>query len=325
MSSDPEILVGMLDHLVDEDFGRFQWYLWQDGALKGFRPIPKSKLKKLDRKDTVDEMYQTYSDRTLEVTKTVLEKMNMKGVWEKHFKKTISEPEGVRSAIDQSGDRQERVPQSNRTLSGEDENQTKDEGVDHGGEQMLKPDLRKYFSQLQLDENSMHTNLKLSNNNRKVTHVWEEQPYPDHLHRFDYWKQLLCRNDLSGRCYWEVEWSGDVSISVSYRGIRKKGDNDECRFGGNHQSWSLRCYDGRYYVCHNNRVTPIPSSSSSSSSSSSGRVAVYVDCPAGSLSFFRVSSDSLIHLYTFNTTFTQPLTAGFLLWFSGSSVSLCPV
>uniref|UniRef100_A0A672HN00 Pyrin domain-containing protein n=1 Tax=Salarias fasciatus TaxID=181472 RepID=A0A672HN00_SALFA len=93
MSSDPEILVGMLDHLVDEDFGRFQWYLWQDVALEGFRPIPKSKLKKLDRKDTVDEMYQTYSDRTLEVTKTVLEKMNMKGVWEKHFKKNISEPE----------------------------------------------------------------------------------------------------------------------------------------------------------------------------------------------------------------------------------------
>ncbi|MED6275516.1 hypothetical protein CHARACLAT_027277, partial [Characodon lateralis] len=55
------------------------------------------------------------------------------------------------------------------------------------------------------------------------------------------------------------------------------------------------------------------------------RVAVYVDCPAGILSFYRVSSDSLIHLHTFNTTFTEPLYAGFGLWSLGSSVcsSVC--
>ncbi|XP_029938458.1 NLR family CARD domain-containing protein 3-like [Salarias fasciatus] len=183
--------------------------------------------------------------------------------------------------------------------------------VDHGGQQWLKPGLRKYFSQLQLDENSMHRKLKLSNNNRKVTHVEEEQPYPHHPHRFDDWTyQLLCRNDLSGRCYWEVEWSGEVSISVSYRGIRRKGDSWECRFGMNHHSWSLWCDDTRYSVWHNKRETLLLSPPS-------GRVAVYVDCPAGSLSFFRVSSDSLIHLYTFNTTFTQPLYAGFTLWRSG--------
>ncbi|CAI5682229.1 unnamed protein product [Oreochromis niloticus] len=41
------------------------------------------------------------------------------------------------------------------------------------------------------------------------------------------------------------------------------------------------------------------------------RAAVYVDCPAGTLSFYRVSSDSLIHLHTFNTTFTEPLYPGF--------------
>uniref|UniRef100_A0A672FQ80 B30.2/SPRY domain-containing protein n=1 Tax=Salarias fasciatus TaxID=181472 RepID=A0A672FQ80_SALFA len=176
------------------------------------------------------------------------------------------------------------------------------------------------FSQLELDTKSVNRNLKLSNN-RKVTRVSEEQPYPDHPDRFDDCPQLLCRNILSGRCYWEVEWSGDVYISVSYRGIRRKGDSKECVFGGNDQSWSLICYDKGYYVRHNDRITP----TSSSSSSSSGRVGVYVDCPAGSLSFFRVSSDSLIHLYTFNTTFTQPLYAGFGFWSSGSSMSLCPL
>ncbi|XP_028254479.1 NACHT, LRR and PYD domains-containing protein 12-like [Parambassis ranga] len=185
--------------------------------------------------------------------------------------------------------------------------------VEHGGEQRLKPGLRKYFCQLEVDTNSVNTKLKLSDNNRKVTHVREKQPYPDHPDRFDWFPQLLCRNVLTGRCYWEVEWRGRVYISVSYRRIRRKGNSDDCMFGRNNQSWSLICSDRGYYVCHNNRGTSI------SSSSVSHRAAVYVDCPAGTLSFYRVSSDTLIHLHTFSTTFTQPLHAGFWLG-SGSSV-----
>ncbi|XP_038583517.1 NACHT, LRR and PYD domains-containing protein 3-like [Micropterus salmoides] len=195
--------------------------------------------------------------------------------------------------------------------------------VDHGGEQRLKPGLRKYLCELTLDTNTANRKLKLSDNNRKVTHV-EEQPYPDHPERFD-WPQLLCRNGLTGRCYWEVEWRGGVYISVSYRGIRRRGNSRDCLFGWNDQSWSLFCSDGRYSVWHNNRETVLPLCSSSSSSSSSNRAAVYVDCPAGSLSFYRVSSDTLIHLHTFNTTFTEPLYPGLGICFYGSSVSLCSV
>ncbi|XP_071323686.1 NLR family CARD domain-containing protein 3-like isoform X7 [Trachinotus anak] len=189
--------------------------------------------------------------------------------------------------------------------------------VDHGGPQRLRPGVRKYACELELDTNTVNRKLKLSDNNRKVTRVREDQSYPDHPDRFDPWPQLLCRNGLTGRCYWEVEWRGVVRISVSYRGIRGKGNSKDCVFGRNDQSWSLICsdYDG-YSVCHNNRETSI------SSSSVSHRVAVYVDCPAGSLSFYRVSSDSLIHLHTFNTTFTQPLYPGFRI-LPGSSVSLC--
>ncbi|XP_010786879.1 stonustoxin subunit beta-like [Notothenia coriiceps] len=149
----------------------------------------------------------------------------------------------------------------------------------------------------------------------------------------------MCREALTGRCYWEVERRGRVSISVTYRGIKRRGGvsisvtyrgisrrggREDCRFGRNDQSWSLSCSGGRYSVYHNNTVTHT-SSSSSSSSSSSGRVAVYLDHPAGSLSFYRVSSDTLIHLHTIRTTFTEPLYAGswVQLWFlsvSGSSV-----
>ncbi|XP_051798055.1 NLR family CARD domain-containing protein 3-like isoform X2 [Acanthochromis polyacanthus] len=189
------------------------------------------------------------------------------------------------------------------------------------GDRWLTPGLRKYSCQLTVDTNTVNRNLKLSDNNRKMTHVEkEDQSYPDHPDRFEYWEQLLCGTGLTGRCYWEVEWSGGVHISVSSRGIRRKGNSYDCRFGRNDQSWSLYCsyYDG-YSVIHNNRETSI------SSSSVSDRVSVYVDVPAGTLSFYRVSSDSLILLHTFNTTFTQPLYPGFGFYRSrsGSSVILC--
>ncbi|XP_040905174.1 NLR family CARD domain-containing protein 3-like, partial [Toxotes jaculatrix] len=196
--------------------------------------------------------------------------------------------------------------------------------VEAGGVQWLRPGLRKYFCELTIDTNTVNRKIKLSDNNRKVTRVEEDQSHPDHPDRFDQCPQLLCSNGLTGRCYWEVEWRGRVYISVSYRGVRRKGDRENCWFGENAQSWSLSCSDGGYSVCHNNTITPVSSSSSFSSSSSSvsDRVTVYVDCPAGSLSFYRVSSDSLIHLYTFNTTFTEPLCPGFGFWWFASSVSL---
>ncbi|XP_051234676.1 NLR family CARD domain-containing protein 3-like isoform X4 [Dicentrarchus labrax] len=192
--------------------------------------------------------------------------------------------------------------------------------VDHGGPQRLKPGVRKYVCEVELDTNTVNRELKLSDNNRKVTLVEDYQSYPDHPDRFDYWPQLLCRNCLTGRCYWEVGWRGRVSISVSYTGISRRGYSDDCVFGRNDQSWSLECSDYGYSLWHNKRKISI---SSSSSSSSYGRVAVYVDCPAGTLSFYSVYSDTLIHLHTFNTTFTEPVYPGFTFWSDSSSVSVC--
>ncbi|KAM3585132.1 uncharacterized protein V6R79_008598 [Siganus canaliculatus] len=195
--------------------------------------------------------------------------------------------------------------------------------VEPAGVQWLSPGLRKYSCQLTLDTNTVNRNLRLSNNNRTVTYVEKDQSYPDHPDRFDSCQQLLCTTGLTGRCYWEVEWSEGVRISVSYRRISRRGTRENCVFGQNAQSWSLDCDDDFYSVWHNKRKT-----SSSSYSSSSGRVGVYVDCPGGTLSFYRVSSDSLIHIHTINTKFTEPLYPGFGLWSwlgPGSSVSLCPL
>ncbi|XP_078103310.1 LOW QUALITY PROTEIN: uncharacterized protein LOC144515965 [Sander vitreus] len=179
--------------------------------------------------------------------------------------------------------------------------------VDHGGPQRLRPGLRKYAIELEVDTNTVHRKLKLSDNNRKVTGVREDQSYPDHPERFDVWIQLLCRDGLTGRCYWEVEWRGQINVAVSYRRISRRGENSA--FGHNDHSWRLHCSDdGRYFVWHKKKYISL------TTSSSSGRVAVYVDVPAGTLSFYTVSSDTLIHIYTFNTTVTETLYPGFLVW-----------
>ncbi|XP_053732164.1 NLR family CARD domain-containing protein 3-like [Synchiropus splendidus] len=189
--------------------------------------------------------------------------------------------------------------------------------VEHGGEQRLRPGLLKYVCPLTLDPDTAHRRLLLSNNNRTVRIVTEDQNTAEHPARFHKYHQLLCREALTGPCYWEVERRGTVDISVTYR--RNKGE-DEYLFGYDDQSWSLSCSDYRgYSVCYYGSFTEIWSSSDSQ------RVGVFVDCPAGSVSFYSLSSGARIHLHTFFTSFTGPLYAGFGLdWTSEtSSVTLC--
>nr|XP_046192877.1 NACHT, LRR and PYD domains-containing protein 3-like isoform X2 [Oncorhynchus gorbuscha] len=193
--------------------------------------------------------------------------------------------------------------------------------VEHGGENRMKPGLRKYACDLTLDPNTAHRLLSLTEENRKVTRSRETQPYPDHQERFEVWQQVLCRDGLTGRCYWEVEGSGGLAdIGVTYKGISRRGEGNDCVIGSNDKSWSLFCSDSSYTVRHNNvHITlDVPPSRSH-------RLGVYLDWPAGTLSFYRVSSDSLTHLYTFYTTFTEPLYPGFKVNDVDSSVSLCQV
>ncbi|KAK0150143.1 NACHT, LRR and PYD domains-containing protein 12 [Merluccius polli] len=159
---------------------------------------------------------------------------------------------------------------------------------------------------LTLDPKTAHRRLSLSEDHRKVMEVKEVQSHPDHPERFDSRSQVLCREGLTGRCYWEVERRGDVDIGVTYRGTTRRGEGGDSGLGLNNKSWSLHCYDGGYSAWYNGSPTSIPLPSSGST-----RVGVYVDRPAGSLSFYRVSpgvggsSHTLTHIHTFWTTFTQ--------------------
>uniref|UniRef100_A0A8C2C5N4 B30.2/SPRY domain-containing protein n=1 Tax=Cyprinus carpio TaxID=7962 RepID=A0A8C2C5N4_CYPCA len=188
--------------------------------------------------------------------------------------------------------------------------------VDHGGESRITAGLKKYACFLTLDPNTAHTKLILSEENREVTGVREKQPYPEHPDRFDVYPQVLCRESVCGRCYWEIEWSGHdgVFISVSYKSISRKGGN-KCVFGYNDQSWSLFCSPSSYSFRHNNIKTDLPVKPMSS------RIGVFVDHSAGTLSFYSVS-DTMSLIHTVQTTFTQPLYPGFGFYYE-SSVKLC--
>ncbi|KAM9495223.1 E3 ubiquitin/ISG15 ligase TRIM25-like [Clarias gariepinus] len=171
------------------------------------------------------------------------------------------------------------------------------------------------FCYLTLDPNTTHRNLILSEKNRAVRYSEREQQYSDHPERFDSCSQVLCKESVCGRCYWEVEWSSEsVSISVSYKDISRKGRGDECGFGYNNQSWNLWSSSSLSFY-HNNIKTDLTALSSSI-------IGVYVDPSAGTLSFYSIS-DTMKLLHRVHTTFTQPLYAGFGLDWSVSTVRLC--
>ncbi|XP_073803364.1 NLR family CARD domain-containing protein 3-like isoform X7 [Danio rerio] len=200
----------------------------------------------------------------------------------------------------------------------EDPNYTLDKlNLDHGGETRITAGPRKYVCFLTLDPNTAHTQLILSEENREVKSVRENQPYPHHPDRFDVHHQVLCRESVCGRCYWEIDWSGDygVCISVSYKSIRRKGRGRECVFGYNAQSWSLFCSSSSFSFWHNDTETDLPVKPLSR------RIGVFVDHSAGTLIFYNIYRDTMSLIHSVQTTFTEPLCAGFGLY-PGSSVKL---
>ncbi|XP_068075923.1 NLR family CARD domain-containing protein 3-like [Danio rerio] len=197
----------------------------------------------------------------------------------------------------------------------EDPNYTLDKlNLDHGGEKMIKAGPRKWACFLTLDPNTANDELILSEDDRKVTKVEEKQSYPDHPDRFEDHPQVLCRESVCGRCYWEIDWSGDyVSISVSYKSIIRKGYSEECWFGRNDQSWSLSFSPSSCSFRHNNTQIRLPVKSISR------RIGVFVDHSAGTLTFYNIYKDTMSLIHSVQTTFTQTLYPGFIVY-SGSSV-----
>ncbi|XP_067428512.1 tripartite motif-containing protein 16-like [Thunnus thynnus] len=190
-------------------------------------------------------------------------------------------------------------------------------------EPKTRAEFLKYSREITLDPNTSYTNLLLSEGNRKATYkshqtiasfMSQQQSYSSHPDRFTGYRQVLSRESLTGRCYWEVEWRGGVDVAVAYKNISRAGNSDECVFGRNNKSWSLYCNTNSYTFWFNKIQTPV-------SGPRSSRVGVYLDHRAGILSFYSVS-ETMTLLHRVQTTFTQPLYAG--LWISiEATAELC--
>ncbi|XP_003200157.2 NACHT, LRR and PYD domains-containing protein 3 [Danio rerio] len=181
------------------------------------------------------------------------------------------------------------------------------------GECRMKPGLRKYACQLTVDPNTIHPRLIVSNDNRTISETTEHQKYPVHPDRYTLYPQAMCREPLADRSYFEVKCTGGVSIGVAY----KTSDRTEDLMGFNNTFPSLMCLNGRIKLWQNNDVIhyELPVFAQSS------RVGVYVDQYQGSLSYYSICKDTLIHLHTHHTEFTSPLYIGFL-FMPDSSVTL---
>ncbi|XP_053185465.1 tripartite motif-containing protein 16-like [Scomber japonicus] len=177
----------------------------------------------------------------------------------------------------------------------------------------------RYSHEITLDPNTAHTYLLLSDGNRKAELTLQQQSYSSHPDRFTARWQVLSRESLTGRCYWEVEWSGTgVRVAVAYKNISRVGDSNECGFGRNDKSWALYYNNNSYEFWFNSISTTV-------SGPVSSRVGVYLDHRAGILSFYSVS-ETMTLLHRVQTTFTQPLYAGLWLCYDyGNSAELCKV
>ncbi|XP_054896563.1 tripartite motif-containing protein 16-like protein [Poeciliopsis prolifica] len=173
----------------------------------------------------------------------------------------------------------------------------------------------KYSQEITLNPNTANSHLLLSDGNRKATVLKQKQLYSDHPDRFTSWLQILSRESLTGRCYWEVEWKGRrVDIAASYKSISRAGNLDDCEFRSNYKSWSLYCDRNGYTFWHNRIKTPV-------SGPVSSRVGVYLDHRAGTMSFYSVSGTMTL-LHRVQATFTEPLLAGVGFYKDGISAEL---
>ncbi|XP_070775271.1 tripartite motif-containing protein 16-like [Enoplosus armatus] len=185
-------------------------------------------------------------------------------------------------------------------------------------EPKTRAEFLKYSREITLDPNTANTKLLLTEGNRKGTAMSQHQSYSSHPERFTTCCQVLSRESLTGRCYWEVEWSGKgVKVAVAYKNISRAASWNHCRFGFNDKSWALYCHINSYNFWYNNVQTPV-------SGPPSSRVGVYLDHRAGFLSFYSIS-ETMTLLNRVQTTFTQPLYAGLQFYYINDAAEFCKV
>ncbi|XP_028264591.1 neoverrucotoxin subunit alpha-like [Parambassis ranga] len=183
-------------------------------------------------------------------------------------------------------------------------------------------DLLWYATDLTLDPDTANYHLILSQENKKATRG-EKQSYPILPQRFDECPQVLCKEGLNGIHYWEVERSNaaaggeEFAVGVAYDECPRKGTSNVAGLGNNVYSWCSGWSQGYFKAWYNGEALsdPVPTARCN-------KFGVFLNCPAGTVSFYSVSSNTLRHLYTFQARFTEPLFPGF--WINCGYAALSP-
>ncbi|XP_007543926.2 NACHT, LRR and PYD domains-containing protein 12-like [Poecilia formosa] len=185
--------------------------------------------------------------------------------------------------------------------------------VDHNEEHWVNPQLlNKYACDLTFDINTANEYLILSECNRTVSRMEEKQKYPDHPERFEYEGQVMCREALTGRHYWEMEWTAVINMGVAFKEVKRKGWDSQLDWSD--KTWMLLNDSSNGFTFSHGlqRVfIPIPYIDVKAFLARTRRVGLFLDWPAGTLCFYWVSDDTRTLLHTFHSTFTEPVYPSF--------------
>uniref|UniRef100_A0A8C5PUG4 Uncharacterized protein n=1 Tax=Leptobrachium leishanense TaxID=445787 RepID=A0A8C5PUG4_9ANUR len=168
-------------------------------------------------------------------------------------------------------------------------------------------------SDMLLDVNTAGHYVSVSEDLKTVSGSLINQRRPETPERFqDYSQVLSSRTFSSGRHYWEVEVSesGGWVVGMTYPSIGRRGE--QSGIGYNKKSWCLEMFDNEtYYMRHDSKLIQFPHPSSCH------RLGIFLDYEVGRLSFYELC-DPIRHLLTFTAAFTEPLHAGFGVYWDKS-------
>uniref|UniRef100_A0A9J7Y4P4 Uncharacterized protein n=1 Tax=Cyprinus carpio carpio TaxID=630221 RepID=A0A9J7Y4P4_CYPCA len=190
--------------------------------------------------------------------------------------------------------------------------------VDGLEEQRDLETLRQYVCQLTWDPNTASSSVQVSEEDEALVE-YRRHPatLPHHPERFIDQYQIMSREGLNSRHFFQLEWFGkSATIGMAYKDISRKGSLAACSIGLNNKSWGI-------FV-----TTPLPTCNALHGGvemrlpdCSPFRVGVYLDWALGTLSFYNTTRDKAELIHTFHAKFTQPL---FLLVSISAGVKILP-
>ncbi|XP_043073513.1 NLR family CARD domain-containing protein 3-like [Puntigrus tetrazona] len=177
--------------------------------------------------------------------------------------------------------------------------------VDGLEEQRDMETLRQHACNLTWDPNTSSSRVHVSEKEEALA-VYQRnpEPVPRHPERFEVPGQIMSKEGLSGRHFFQLEWFGRwATIGMAYKDIRRKGSSAACSIGLNNNSWGI-FVSNPFPLCkalHGGVEMQLPNCSP-------WRVGVYLDWAAGTLSFYNTTTcDKTELIHTFRAKFTQPL------------------